>query len=927
MFTTTLPAKNRSVLRSMVSCLLLATLPCFAIAQTRIEAEKVAFRNAELDKSFSAYQIYQMDMFQIYERSKTGNRFSFTLNLNGWRSWDLQLDHHDIRSANYRETALTDQGPKVLPRRPNITFRGIQGKKEEIVRFSITPDYLLGMIEDEGDTWFIESLKSAVPGAREDYYFVYRAADVLADPAVECTFTAARKQGKHEADHHHGKAREGLEKMACMEVEMATAGDFLMFQRYGSVEGVNDFIISVTNIMEPLYDVFNLDYLIVDQFVPTSAAADPWTNSNEAFDILDDFSAWAPANFLTHDVGQIWTARDIQGCGGGPDNFGLVGCAQTIGGICGGERYNVCEDFTNSTNCLRALSAHELGHLWDGVHSDANDIMFATLDCDATTWSADNTTRIQNHIDSRACLGACGTLCSIDAVAVVGHEGCPGANDGAVTALVSGNAAAVTYRLSGPVNLSNNTGVFTNLLPGNYILRATDGVFNETCFDEVAITINPGIDNVLPTPVCFNRTVALNAAGSYHINPGDVYNAAASADNCGEVNLQSYFPTAVSCSDVSTPVIVTVTVNDGNGNTNTCEATITVVDNTPPVLICPTDRTVSCDSINQLAATGEAEATDNCDPAPVVTYTDEVLSGDCEWQCTVARTWKAVDIYGNESACVQTIISSSLPLLQAALSKDMDGDGVADPLVVGRSHGKVVLDATDAACIISWMPSKGDSAMALVTAQVEVGGDCLPGTNPVDVEGTLMNPLFAEGLELGLKVRLNPAFGDTLLAETGCPIKPIVLQFLPPNPTAKDLLRLGNIALGNLIGPPHLEELLDAIRCVNGGYDICDEVDESARPGKTLQHLVQPVQAPGFQVFPNPASGEVTVDLSGYADQVVQLAVYDVQGRVLQTVEVNTGEAIMARLSLAAYEDGIYLIRLQAQGLPVAAKRVVLHRH
>ncbi|MFM9950234.1 MAG: trypsin-like peptidase domain-containing protein, partial [Saprospiraceae bacterium] len=389
----------------------------------------------------------------------------------------------------------------------------------------------------------------------------------------------------------------------------------------------------------------------------------------------------------------------------------------------------------------------QLGYSWD--HAGATD----------------SRRRLRDHLDpvglgaTTALNGTDGTCCDVVISSVsTTDEICPGASDGSITITATTTNGPLDFAITGPVNQSNGTGVFTGLPAGNYNISVTD-----------------------------NGVASCAVNGSASIAPG--------------------------------------------------------ADNTPPILVCPGDLTVSCDSINQLAATGEATATDNCDPAPVVTYADEVVSGDCEWQCTVARTWKAVDVYGNESTCVQTIISSSLPLLQAALSKDIDGDGVADPLVVGRSFGKVTLDASDAACIISWMPSKGDSAMALVTAQVEVGGDCLPGANPMDTDGTLMNPLFAEGIELGLKVRLNPALGDALLSGTGCAIKPIVLQFLPPNPTVKDLLRLSNIALGNLIGPTHLEELLDAIRCVNEGYDICDEVNESLRPGKKLEPIVQQVQA------------------------------------------------------------------------------------
>mgnify|MGYP000122275570 CR=1 FL=1 len=424
------------------------------------------------------------------------------------------------------------------------------------------------------------------------------------------------------------------------------------------------------------------------------------------------------------------------------------------------------------------------------------------------------------------------------------NEICPGANDGTITITATTSHGPLVYAISGLVNQSNATGIFTGLPDGNYNVTITDDG-SVACDSNASVTIAKGFDI------------------------------------------------------------------------------------TPPTLVCPADLTVSCDLINQLDATGEATATDNCDPAPVITYTDDVLSGDCEWECTVARTWKAVDADGNESVCVQTIISSSFELLQSALSKDVDGDGAADPLVVGRSQGFVILDAADAACIISWMPSKGDSAMTLVTAQVTVGADCLPGSNPMESDGTLTNPLFAEGIELGLKVRLDTAFANGLLSETSCAFEPIVLHFLPPNPRVKDLLRLANIALGNLVGPPHLSELLDAIRCVNAQHDICDTVNEAVKPDKKIQATVQrpQTQAPDFRVFPNPASSEVTIDLSAYPDRAVRLALYDVQGRLLQALELNTGETMIGRLNLTGYQDGIYLIRVQSAGMPVATRRIALLRN
>ncbi len=476
-------------------------------AQTQfVPAKSLAFEHPELEKSFLAYELYEIDTRLIYEQSQKDTRFQFELQFENGQQWPIQLDYYDMRAAHYREVAVTEKGLEVLPRRPNITFRGYYlGEELEPTRFTITPDYVVGMIQQNGSTYFLEPLKPMIPEAGDNAYILYNAEDVLTDPSLSCTFKAGKKYALPPPDHNHdhkGKPSDN-EKMDCVEVDLATGGDILMFNRYGSVMAVNDFILNVTNLMEPLWDDFSVSYLIVDQFVVTSAIGNPWTTSNDAFTILDDFAAWAGPNFAAHDVGQIWTANDIQGCGSGPGNFQLIGCARAIGDVCGNQRYNVCEDFSNSTNCLRALSAHEIGHLFDGVHGQANNstIMFGNIVCGATTWTGGNITRIQNHIDSRNCLSDCGA-CNISVMTNVTGETCPGDGDGIITAFASGNQGIVTFVLSGPVSDMNTTGNFGPLPPGNYTVTAMDDGGGLSCSDSENVTVDPSPDVNPPSNFC-----------------------------------------------------------------------------------------------------------------------------------------------------------------------------------------------------------------------------------------------------------------------------------------------------------------------------------------------------------------------------------------------------------------------------------------
>ncbi len=262
------------------------------------------------------------------------------------------------------------------------------------------------------------------------------------------------------------------------------------------------------------------------------------------------------------------------------------------------------------------------------------------------------------------------------------------------------------------------------------------------------------------------------------------------------------------------------TVKDIYTNSTSCTQTIKFEDKKKPEITCPVDTTVTCDTT--AVSLGFAKATDNCDPAPVITYSDKVLSGDCDWQCFIKRTWKATDECGNETTCDQEIEKNVLPLLEEALSADLDGDGLLDTLIMGNTFTTLKIGPESAHCLLQWFPNAGGSPAALKRQKGAVQPDCKPGINPVNGDGKLMNPLLAEGLKLALYLRLNPDFGETKLDPLDCDIAPIVMQGLSNDPDVDELMRLTQLALGNLALVPHLQELLDALICINGPLNLCD---------------------------------------------------------------------------------------------------------
>src|SRR5262249_16319314 len=120
------------------------------------------------------------------------------------------------------------------------------------------------------------------------------------------------------------------------------------------------------------------------------------------------------------------------------------------------------------------------------------------------------------------------------------------------------------------------------------------------------------------------------------------FGAATASDLCDN----SVIPTS---SDVITPgncpqelsLTLTWTATDDCGNSTTCSRTISVSDNTPPVITCPNpSSSVECPASPNF---GNASASDLCDNSVVPTHSDVTTPGACAQEYSVTRTWTATD--------------------------------------------------------------------------------------------------------------------------------------------------------------------------------------------------------------------------------------------------------------------------------------------
>jgi hypothetical protein len=127
---------------------------------------------------------------------------------------------------------------------------------------------------------------------------------------------------------------------------------------------------------------------------------------------------------------------------------------------------------------------------------------------------------------------------------------------------------------------------------------------------------------------------------------------ATATDTCSRVTV-TYSDAVTNGCGVSKTIARTWLATDECGNAVTGVQNIVVQDITPPVLVCPTNRTVECSADTSPAATGIATATDMCGSAQV-SYTD-TETPDCGATKVIARRWTAIDLCGNTTTATQII--------------------------------------------------------------------------------------------------------------------------------------------------------------------------------------------------------------------------------------------------------------------------------
>jgi|GEM_PF-2704581 len=364
-----------------------------------------------LDDYFESYSFADIHITNL-KGTIRGRRVHLTLP-NGD---DVQviLSRSDLLADSYDALIHLSGGVTISSKELYTPMEGyIMGIPSSTARLTIADSYVYGYIRSGKKKYYIEPAVRFDKNMQSDMMIIYTEDQIKKkNNGIICAASEAKIQT--------GRIGPNLKSSgSCQVAELAIAMDYGYLQNHGTATAAINQSIAVMNMVAGSYeDAFNDDirFEIVQHYVSSCTACDPWSATTDANTLLSEFSSWAPQGFSKrHDIGQLWTSRNI--CGNG--NCSVAGLAW-INSVCGSNRYHILEDFTSTAWQLRVLVAHEIGHNFGANHdaSGSQDIMAPSIATNTATWSSTSISVINNALTGFDCfedcvIGSCTEIVSI----------------------------------------------------------------------------------------------------------------------------------------------------------------------------------------------------------------------------------------------------------------------------------------------------------------------------------------------------------------------------------------------------------------------------------------------------------------------------------------------------------------------------------
>lgn len=495
----------------------------------------------------------------------------------------------------------------------------------------------------------------------------------------------------------------------------------------------------------------------------------------------------------------------------------------------------------------------------------------------------------------------------------------------------------VTNDYNGTANASDTYDIGSTTV----VFTVVDGDGNSaTC--SMTVTIE---DNEPPVAGCQDVTVMLDTNGDGATTAAAVESG--STDNCGAVNTEGVSPSTFDCMDLGANT-VTLTVNDGNGNTGTCTATASVQDNIAPTAVCM-NTTIEFNGEEEILLTiddvlDQINSSDNCDEFNLVSATPASVTCDQIGE-VVSVDVVIEDGSGNLDNCTAMITVDGFI---CGFGFDPDGIDCTGGSTADYDPNTETFTITSETCYDPAFYSANDSH-GFIQSELcgdgeiiaEVTGVTGNGWGGITMRETLLSgskmlQLMIDGTSLTMR-ELRQSTNGIAFAH----------QFQTSGRNWLRLTRNGIIfgayhSTDGVNWVPVLITQIPMTTCINIGLVTANkapsgtvtatfgnvEVLGSPAPLTTTPALDDAefgyTYQPAVDIYPNPTTGETFVDLSDYQGKKANIRIFSSTGQFLKRVEIDEVQVPTQLLQLDQYQNGLYLIQIEAEGFEMVTKKLTL---
>lgn len=395
-------------MKTVYSTILFILFSFSVFGQDIIISPERLVNSPELGAKFRRCEEYQLDIKaiqnQLAVKSQAQQSIEMELNLNN-RKVKLQFFEYNMFKPTAKlRTSPTPNAP-VYDINPSIrTFRGsVFEDGGGIAALTIADNYFLLAYKVDGETYYLEPTMINQSMNTNGRLTFYEIADIIPVAGVYCGAEQVEKFG-HDHDPSEVKPNDSRNK-ACFDVPIALACDYKFVRLTGSVPMAEAVMTGFMNLTQTDWEGQDLQYEyfygITDLFAPDDILRDPWATTTDIFTHLNIFQMAGPVIFSGgYAVATAWTFNYTSGA---------VGVA-FLDAVCTGNRYNVCSNFSGSSNICRQTQSHELGHNFSAQHDAPGGYIMDPSVNGSTIWSIASNQSIKMYTDfSAGCLLPCST--------------------------------------------------------------------------------------------------------------------------------------------------------------------------------------------------------------------------------------------------------------------------------------------------------------------------------------------------------------------------------------------------------------------------------------------------------------------------------------------------------------------------------------